>query len=174
MTQTPATFVEAREQFLALVAAVRPELHRYCARMIGSVVDGEDVLQEALVKATEAFAGARPDNPEAWLFRIAHNTALDHLRRRARQGMVAAGEEDLEMVASPVNDIVAREAAAASLRSFMRLPASQRSANTVMPWRQLGGMTRDDLRAIYAYLRSTKPVIHRVRKRDPISSGAGS
>src|SRR5262245_16580804 len=48
------------------------------------------------------------------------------------------------------------------------LPASQRSVNTVMPWKQLGGMTRADLGAVYAYLRSTKPVIHRVRKRDPI------
>ena len=53
------------------------------------------------------------------------------------------------------------------------LPASQRSANTVMPWKQLGGMTRADLGAVYAYLRSTKPVIHRVRKRDPIPSGSG-
>jgi mono/diheme cytochrome c family protein len=46
------------------------------------------------------------------------------------------------------------------------LPASQRDANTVMPWKQLGGMTRDDLSAIYAFLRDQKPVIHRVRKRD--------
>ena len=50
------------------------------------------------------------------------------------------------------------------------LPASQRSANTVMPWKQLGGMTRDDLSAIYAFLRDQKPVIHRVRKRDPGSA----
>ncbi len=47
------------------------------------------------------------------------------------------------------------------------LPASQRSANTVMPWKQLGGMTREDLSAIYSFLRDQKPVIHRVRKRDP-------
>jgi hypothetical protein len=53
------------------------------------------------------------------------------------------------------------------------LPATQRSVNTVMPWKQLGGMTRADLGAVYAYLRSTAPVIHRVRKRDPISSGSG-
>jgi mono/diheme cytochrome c family protein len=46
------------------------------------------------------------------------------------------------------------------------LPANQRSTNTVMPWKQLGGMTRDDLSAVYAFLRDQKPVIHRVRKRD--------
>jgi len=116
------------EDFDRLVRAERSRLHRYCARMTGSVVDGEDVLQDALVKAMEAFTRARPDNPEAWLFRIAHNAALDHLRRRARQSTVVMEEEELEMIASPVNDVAAREAAAASLRSFMRLPASQRSA----------------------------------------------
>jgi hypothetical protein len=47
------------------------------------------------------------------------------------------------------------------------LPANQRRNNTVMPWKQLGGMTRDDLSAMYAFLRTQKPVIHRVVKRDP-------
>ena len=70
----------------ALLVALRPKLHRYCARMVGSVIDGEDVLQDALIKAVEAFASSGPiDNPEGWLFRIAHNTALDFLRRRKRQ-----------------------------------------------------------------------------------------
>ena len=46
------------------------------------------------------------------------------------------------------------------------LPTAQRRNNTVMPWKQLGGMTRDDLKAIYAYLRTQKPMIHRVVKRD--------
>ncbi|MGY4424892.1 putative RNA polymerase sigma factor [Bradyrhizobium sp. JR6.1] len=45
----------------ALLAAMRPRLHRYCARMVGSVIDGEDVLQDALIKAMEAFAPAGPD-----------------------------------------------------------------------------------------------------------------
>ena len=37
-----------------LAVEMRPQLHRYCARMTGSVIDGEDVLQEALLKAFEA------------------------------------------------------------------------------------------------------------------------
>jgi RNA polymerase sigma-70 factor (ECF subfamily) len=35
---------------------VRPKLHRYCARITGSVIDGEDVVQEALAKAVVAFS----------------------------------------------------------------------------------------------------------------------
>src|SRR6478736_698799 len=70
----------------SLLVVMRPRLHRYCARMVGSVIDGEDVLQDALIKAVESFASAHPiGNPEGWLFRIAHNTALDFLRRRNRQ-----------------------------------------------------------------------------------------
>ena len=77
---------ESREAFDRLIGEMRPKLHRYCARMTGSVIDGEDVLQEALVKAIEAFPGSgQIDNSEGWLFRIAHNAALDFLRRRARQ-----------------------------------------------------------------------------------------
>ena len=41
---------------------MRPRLHRYCARMVGSVIDGEDVLQDALIKAVESFAVRRPDS----------------------------------------------------------------------------------------------------------------
>ena len=75
-----------RESFDRLLAEMRPKLHRYCARMTGSVIDGEDVVQEALVKAIEALPGTGPiANPEGWLFRIAHNAALDFLRRRARR-----------------------------------------------------------------------------------------
>jgi hypothetical protein len=52
------------------------------------------------------------------------------------------------------------------------LPAAQRRNNTVMPWKELGGMTREDLTALYAFLRTQKPVIHRVVKRDPLPASA--
>jgi len=82
-----------------LLAAMRPKLHRYCARMVGSVIDGEDVLQDALIKAVESSPSAGPiGNPEGWLFRIAHNTALDFLRRRNRQQALRSGEE-VDMIA---------------------------------------------------------------------------
>jgi RNA polymerase sigma-70 factor (ECF subfamily) len=84
-----------------LLIELRPRLHRYCARMVGSVIDGEDVVQDALVKAVVSFASAGPiGNPEGWLFRIAHNTALDFLRRRNRQEALRSGEE-VEMMADP-------------------------------------------------------------------------
>jgi len=111
-----------------LIEKVRPQLHRYCARMTGSVIDGEDVLQEALLKAVEASPQmSLPTNPEGWLFRVAHNAAIDYLRRRARH-VATYAEEDLDMIAAPTDAVHDRQIAAASLYTFMRLPVRQRSA----------------------------------------------
>src|SRR5260221_10614404 len=73
---------EARARFMDLVGEVRPELHRYCARMTGNVFDGEDIVQDTLAKAYFALSElGEPPALRAWLFRIAHNTAMDFLRR---------------------------------------------------------------------------------------------
>jgi RNA polymerase sigma-70 factor (ECF subfamily) len=69
--------------FLETVTQLRPSLHRYCARMTGSVMDGEDVVQDALFEAyrkLDKFDDSRPLKP--WLFRIAHNRCIDFLRKR--------------------------------------------------------------------------------------------
>jgi RNA polymerase sigma-70 factor (ECF subfamily) len=118
---------DACAQFERLVGELRPKLHRYCARMTGSAVDGEDVVQDALMKALSALPhfGAI-DNPQGWLFRIAHNTALDLLRRRAR-GPTMLDDEALDMIAAPDSSHHGQEIVATSLRTFMRLPALQRS-----------------------------------------------
>jgi RNA polymerase sigma-70 factor, ECF subfamily len=106
---------------------LRPRLHRYCARMVGSVLDGEDIVQEALLRALESGVPERPvQNPEGWLFRIAHNLALDFLRRRARRADTLS-EDDVDMIVHPVDEQARREAAAATLPTFMQMPASQRS-----------------------------------------------
>jgi RNA polymerase sigma-70 factor, ECF subfamily len=119
---------DLRDQFERLVSELRPKLHRYCARMTGSAVDGEDIVQDALMKALAALPNVGVvDNPEGWLFRIAHNTALDFLRRRARGPLMQPGEE-LERIAAPDSPDQDHEIATMSFSTFMRLPALQRSA----------------------------------------------
>ena len=103
--------------------ALRPRLHRYCARMTGSAVNGEDVLQETLVKALLARAqGAHVDNLEGWLFRIAHNASLDFLRDRSRNTVVPL-TDDVEASPLPEADMVA-----IGFQTFLRLPELQRCA----------------------------------------------
>ncbi len=77
--------------FLETVSTLRPSLHRYCARMTGSVMDGEDVVQEALIEAyrkLDKYDESRPLKP--WLFRIAHNRCIDFLRRRGVRDVAEA------------------------------------------------------------------------------------
>src|SRR3984893_5896968 len=111
------------EEFEDRLKALRPRLHRYCARMTGSAVNGENVLQDALVKALHARAqGAEVDNLEGWLFRIAHNASLDFLRDRSRTTIVPL-TEGVEAAPIPEADIVA-----ISFQTFLRLPEFQRCA----------------------------------------------
>ena len=114
--------------FQKILAEIRPRLHRYCARMTGSAVDGEDIVQDAMLKAIDALpvVGAI-ENPGGWLFRIAHNTALDFLRHHAREPVMQSAE-DLDMLAHVESSDPGDEAAVASLSTFLRLPALQRSA----------------------------------------------
>jgi RNA polymerase sigma-70 factor (ECF subfamily) len=122
----------AKDDFDRVIAELRPKLHRYCARMTGSVIEAEDVVQDAIVKALEALArGEAVARPEGWLFRIAHNAALDALRRRAREDDRRA-EETPDMITDPAAAADQRQAATASLRTFMRLPAAQRSSVILM------------------------------------------
>src|SRR5690242_9511077 len=91
--------------FLETISALRPTLHRYCARMTGSVMDGEDVVQEALFEAYrkfDKFDDSRPIKP--WLFRIAHNRCIDFLRRRGvrDEADAAVAAPDSYTLADPV------------------------------------------------------------------------
>src|ERR1700704_3485240 len=144
-----------------LLAGMRPRLHRYCARMVGSVIDGEDVLQDALIKAVESFASAGPlRNPGGWLSRIAHTPALNFRPRRNRQEALRSGEE-VDMIADPADTVLSRQIASASLRTFMRLPVAQRSSVILMD--VLGCSLREVCEVMDFSLPAAKAALHRGR-----------
>jgi RNA polymerase sigma-70 factor (ECF subfamily) len=120
-------FAEARARFMELVAEVRPELHRYCARMTGNVFDGEDVVQDTLAKAYFALSEmGEPPALRGWLFRIAHNSAMDFLRRYERKNVDLVAEvPDVGESEEQGPDPTLVEAA---LTVFASLPPVQRSA----------------------------------------------
>ncbi len=157
MSPPGASAEESRAAFERSLGELRPKLHRYCARMTGSVIDGEDVVQDTLIKAINALpnAGSIVDL-DGWLFRIAHNAALDFLRRRRRLDALHSDEE-LEMIAALTNPASDRQAAAASLRTFMRLPVAQRSSVILMDvlgylLEEIGQVTRASVSAVKASL----------------------
>jgi RNA polymerase sigma-70 factor (ECF subfamily) len=151
-----------RTRVEALLVELRPALHRYAARMVGSVLDGEDVVQDAIARAMAAIDRAPPEgDATAWSFRIAHNAAIDHLRARARRG----GEQEIqeEDMVSDGDEAARRLAAGAALAVFMQLPPLQRG--TVILKDVLGYSNDEAADILDTTLAATKAALHRGRAR---------
>ena len=127
MSDAAEGVAKARDEFLALVDAVRPELHRYCARLTGSVIEGEDIVQETLARAFYQLGllGEMPSSLRSWLFRIAHNAALDFLKSHGHKYTEARADlTDVAGFDERPDPAVVR----AALARFLTLPVAQRAA----------------------------------------------
>ncbi|MBV9889269.1 MAG: sigma-70 family RNA polymerase sigma factor [Rhizobacter sp.] len=122
---------DGRRRFLELVAEIRPELLRYCARMTGSIADGEDVVQDTLARACYELSqmtelpALRP-----WLFTIAHHRAIDRWRReshRAAESLDAAADVPGDAALEPEHAAARRQAVQAALSTFLALAPAQRA-----------------------------------------------
>ena len=123
---------QGMRRFLELVSGIRADLHRYCARMTGSVADGEDIVQDTLARAYYALSemDAVPEL-RPWLFQIAHNRALDHLRRyerRMSEPLDTVFESALSTGRDPEDRLAQEQATRAAISRFVELVPAQRSA----------------------------------------------
>lgn len=156
---------EGRRRFLALVADVRPDLHRYCARMTGSVTDGEDLVQDTLARAYYALPElASPPALRPWLFRIAHGRAIDHLRRYERrmgQSLDAVRDTLADGALDPDDALARHEAVHAAIARFLELAPAQRSAVIL---KDVLGHSLDDIAALLdTTVPAVKAALHRGR-----------
>jgi len=143
---------------------LRPKLHRYCARMTGSAIDGEDVVQDTLLKAVAALSREDKEiaNLEKWLFRIAHNVAVDFLRRRARTEALGA-EADPDLLPDSEGPVDDPDIIAASLCTFMQLRPTERGAVVLMDVLQYRLQEICDIMGMS--LPAVKSALHRGRGR---------
>ena len=112
--------------FLETISQLRPQLHRYCARMTGSITDGEDVVQDALFRAyrsLDMYDDSRPLAP--WLFRIAHNQCIDFLRRRGVRADAETAAAEPDFVAP--HDVPGADVGAAIEHLVLNLPPKERA-----------------------------------------------
>lgn len=144
------------------LALQRPALHRYCSRLTGSVIDGEDAVQDTLLKAIQAFPGFDAlIDPKAWLFRVAHNATMDLLRSRSREPVLASDEflEAVPDLGAADTQWIARSA----LRHFMWLTPIERSCVVLM---DVLGYTLQEISGITGRtVLAVKAALHRGRTR---------
>jgi RNA polymerase sigma-70 factor (ECF subfamily) len=154
-----------RAEFEALVGDARPELLRYCARMVGSAVDAEDVVQEALTKAYRSLPTTDfTTNMRGWLFRIAHNKAIDHLRRVRHEPLEHLDEQRPLLTGSePDKPLEERELVAIALSVFLKLTPKQRSC--VILKDVLGYSLAEISELLDASIPDIKGALHRGRTR---------
>jgi RNA polymerase sigma-70 factor (ECF subfamily) len=93
-----------------LVEPLRGDLHAHCYRMLGSVQDAEDALQDALLRAWRGLRGFKGrSSPRAWLYRIATNACLDAITRRPRRTLppeLGPASDPREALDAPLSDTV--------------------------------------------------------------------
>jgi RNA polymerase sigma-70 factor, ECF subfamily len=92
--------------FAALMERHRPELQVHCYRMLGSLHDAEDAVQETFLRAWRYRAGLRDGAPpRPWLYRIATNACLDALARDRRRAALTAATEAGEVAGGDVAEV---------------------------------------------------------------------
>lgn len=157
---------ETRATFLSLVADIRPELHRYCARMTGSIADGEDIVQDALARAYYELSNLKEVPAlRGWLFRIAHNRALDVLgryERRMREPIETANEVADE-AHTPDESVMREQALRTAIGRFFELAPAQRSC--VILKDVLGDSLEDIGQILGLSTPAVKAALHRGRTR---------
>jgi RNA polymerase sigma factor (sigma-70 family) len=126
--------------FEALVARYRDPLLRYCRRIL-SADRAEDAVQQTFVNAHAAIAAGRAgDDLRPWLYRIAHNVAIDQLRqRRAPEEQLS---EELAGGDVPEEILTQRERLTDILAAIEDLPARQRDALVL---RELEGRSYEEI-----------------------------
>ncbi len=136
----------SEEAFRAIHDRYRQRLFAYVRQMLcaGPRQDAEDVLQDVFVRAYGALRlDSRQVNVRAWLYRVAHNRCIDHLRRPVPP---AADVFDISRkpLHDPIEEAQRREDLSRLVSDIGRLPEQQRSA---LLMREIDGMAYVDLAA---------------------------
>src|SRR6516165_3718506 len=115
--------------FEVLVSRYHTRLLAFCRHLLSSREDAEDVLQEVLAAAFNAIqADDRPINVRPWLYRIARNRCLNHLRRTQPIGVDSMDVHFSDFGASTADKVHERERFRLLVNDIQRLPETQKSA----------------------------------------------
>jgi RNA polymerase sigma factor (sigma-70 family) len=148
--------------FEALVQRYQPRLLAFCRHMLGSREDAEDVLQEVFTAAFNAMcADERPINARPWLYRIARNRSLNHLRRPQPAGQDSMDVFERDGGASTADTVHKREEFRQIVADVHELPETQRTALLL---REIDALSYDQIaEAMDTTIPSVKSLLVRAR-----------
>jgi RNA polymerase sigma factor (sigma-70 family) len=148
--------------FEALVQRYQPRLLAFCRHMLGSQEDAEDVLQEVFTAAFNAMrADDRPINARPWLYRIARNRSLNHLRRPQPAGQDSMDVFERDGGATTADTVHKREEFRQIVADVHELPETQRTALLL---REIDALSYDQIaEAMDTTIPSVKSLLVRAR-----------
>ena len=148
--------------FEALVQRYQPRLLAFCRHMLSSQEDAEDVLQEVFTAAFNAMcADERPINARPWLYRIARNRSLNHLRRPQPSGQDSMDIFERDGGASTADTVHKREEFRQIVADVHELPETQRTALLL---REIDALSYDQIaEAMDTTIPSVKSLLVRAR-----------
>src|ERR671910_54085 len=148
--------------FEALVARYQARLLSFCRHMLGSTEDAEDVLQEVFAAAFNAIcADERPINARPWLYRIARNRCLNHLRRPQSAGQDSMDVFERDGGITTADTVHRREEFRHIVADVQELPETQRTALLL---REIDALSYDQIaEAMDTTIPSVKSLLVRAR-----------
>jgi RNA polymerase sigma factor (sigma-70 family) len=148
--------------FEALVARYQARLLAFCRHMLSSKEDAEDVLQEVFAAAFNAMlADDRPINVRPWLYRIARNRSLNHLRRTQAVGVDSMDIHLSEGGVTTADKVHKREEFRLLVSDVQDLPETQRTALLL---REIDALSYDQIAdAMETTVPSVKSLLVRAR-----------
>ncbi|MBA2637687.1 MAG: sigma-70 family RNA polymerase sigma factor, partial [Solirubrobacterales bacterium] len=148
--------------FETLVARYQSRLLAFCRHLLSSREDAEDVLQEVFAAAYHAMlADERPINVRPWLYRIARNRSLNHLRRATAIGMDSMDVHLSEHGRTTADEVHRREEFRLLMADVHELPETQRTALLL---REMEGLSYEHIsEAMETTVPSVKSLLVRAR-----------
>jgi RNA polymerase sigma-70 factor, ECF subfamily len=169
------------QAFVQLTAPHRQPLHRHCYRILGSLHDADDALQETMLRAWRGIDDFKPRAPlSSWLYRIATNVCRRMLEQRARDPTAAVDahlepypdvllDELASPAAGPAETVEERERIGLAFVTAMQLlPPKQRVAvvlRDVLDWsaREVADLLDDSVPAVNSALQRGRDRLQRER-----------
>jgi len=170
----------SQEAFRELVARFERPVFGLIVRMVGDPETAEDLAQEVFVKAYQALPSYDPGRKLAsWLFKIAHNATIDHLRRKAPEAVPLEGDGEGGDLLAALADVATESPAAATERRDMAR-ALDRAIRALRPdyreavvLRYVEGLSYEEIaEALEQPLGTIKTNLHRARKQMAVALSA--